>query len=74
MASVETQFLTVFPQGTEEEKKRFELLRKAYVDARYKPSYTITQQELEWLAERVQFLQALTEKLCKEKIASFDLS
>jgi len=71
VASIETQFLKVFPQGTEEEKKRFKLLRKAYVDARYKPSYTITKEELEWLAERVQNLKELTEKLCKEKVASF---
>ncbi len=72
VTSVEPQFLAVFPQGTEEEKNRFKLLRKAYVDARYKPSYIITQQELEWLAERVQHLQALTEKLCKERIQSFE--
>ncbi|MEE8058056.1 MAG: HEPN domain-containing protein [Pseudomonadales bacterium] len=72
VTSVEPQFLSVFPQGTEEEKNRFKLLRKAYVDARYKPSYIITPQELEWLAERVQQLQALTEKHCKEKIESFE--
>jgi len=72
VASIETQFLPVFPQGTEEEINRFKLLRKAYVDARYKPSYTITKEELEWLAERVQLLQELTGKLCKEKIASFE--
>lgn len=71
VASVETQFLKVFPQGTEAEKNRFKLLRKAYVDARYKPSYTITKEELEWLAGRVRFLQELTEKLCKEKISGF---
>jgi len=71
VASVETQFLKVFPQGTEEEKNRFKLLRKAYVDARYKPSYTITKKELDWLVKRVQYLQELTEKLCKEKISSF---
>ena len=71
VASIEPQFLTVFPQGTDEEKGKFELLRKAYVNARYKPSYKITQEELEWLAERVLHLQALTEKLCKEKIASY---
>ena len=71
VASIEPQTLSVFPQGTEQEKNRFELLRKAYVDARYKPSYKITKQELQWLAERVQHLQELTEKLCKEKIDSF---
>ncbi len=70
VASIEPRFLTAFPQGTEEEKARFELLRKAYVNARYKPSYSITREELEWLAERVKCLQSLAEKLCKEKIAS----
>lgn len=73
VASVEPQVLTVFPQGTDEEKMCFELLCKAYVSARYKPSYKITPEELEWLAERVQYFQRLTEKLCKQKIASFDL-
>ncbi|MFK5892526.1 MAG: HEPN domain-containing protein [Pseudomonadota bacterium] len=71
VASIEPQFLTVFPQGTEEEKARFKLLCKAYVDARYKPSYTVTQQELKWLTERVQHLQQLTERLCQEKITSY---
>ncbi|MFT4929118.1 MAG: HEPN domain-containing protein/predicted nucleotidyltransferase [Phenylobacterium sp.] len=71
VASAEPKFLTAFPQGTEQEQARFELLRKAYVDARYKPSYSITPVELEWLAERVLCLQELTERLCKEKIGSF---
>ncbi|AQS38977.1 hypothetical protein Sps_03862 [Shewanella psychrophila] len=37
----------------------------------YKPSYAITLEELEWLGERVAYLQALTERLCKAKIASY---
>ncbi|MEJ2066088.1 MAG: HEPN domain-containing protein [Reinekea sp.] len=72
VASIEPKFLTVFPQGTEEDQKKFELLRKAYVSARYKPSYSITRQELEWLAERVMHLQALTEELCKIRITSYE--
>ncbi|WP_444994777.1 hypothetical protein [Aliikangiella sp. IMCC44359] len=47
------------------------LLRKAYVSARYNPDYSITSEELTWLAERVDYLQELTEKICKEKIESF---
>ncbi len=71
VASVETEFLRVFPQGTEEDKRRFELLRKSYVSARYNPNFVITAEELEWLAERVKHLQALTETLCKTKIERF---
>ena len=71
VASVETAFLRVFPQGTAEEKARFELLRKAYVSARYNPNFVITTDELDWLAERVKCLQELTEQLCKAKIESF---
>jgi HEPN domain-containing protein/predicted nucleotidyltransferase len=72
VSGIEPRFLTIFPRSTEEEKERFKLLRKAYVDARYKPSYTITKEQLDWLTERVHELQTLTEKLCKEKIASYE--
>ncbi len=72
VSSIEPRFLTIFPRSTEEEKENFKLLRKAYVDARYKPSYTITKEQLDWLTERVQELRSLTEKLCKEKIASYE--
>jgi len=61
----------VFPQETKIQRRRFQLLKNAYVDARYSEHYKITQEELDWLAERVIFLQQLTEQLCQEKIASF---
>jgi HEPN domain-containing protein/predicted nucleotidyltransferase len=69
--SIEPKFLSAFPKSTEDERECFKLLQKAYVDARYKPSYTITKTQLEWLAERIDYLKELTEKLCKEKIESF---
>lgn len=73
-AGHEPELLNVFPKGTTREKELFELLRKAYVDARYKKNYSITREELEWLAERVQILQELTEKVCKKKMESFTKS
>jgi len=39
---------------------------------RYSEHYKITSEELEWLAERVKYLQQLTETLYKEKIAFFE--
>lgn len=59
----------VFPKTTDEEKHRFELLKRAYIDARYKmDEYQITKGELEYLAERVKELKELTEKICWEQI------
>ena len=71
VAAQEPKLLEVFPQGTEEERNRFELLRKGYVDARYEESYSISKEELEWLESRVLILKDLTESICKKKIESF---
>lgn len=57
--------------GTVEQKICFDLLNRAYVDARYKKEYKITKKQLEYLAQRVKKLQRLTNKICKEKIKSF---
>ncbi|MEO1486468.1 MAG: HEPN domain-containing protein [Bacteroidota bacterium] len=59
----------VFPKNTDEEKHRFELLKRAYIDARYKMNeYEITKGELAYLAERVNELKRTTEIICGEKI------
>ena len=71
-SSIEPRMLSVFPQGNEQEIECFQLLKKAYVDARYKPSYHINQEQLAWLAERVAILEQMTEDFCNAKIASFD--
>lgn len=49
-------FDKVFPKASKQEHDRFELLRKAYVDARYNMDYKITKEDLEYLSERVQLL------------------
>ena len=56
---------------TDQEKECFELLRRAYVEARYNPGYKITQEQLEYLAQRVQKLQDLTKKICEARIESY---
>ena len=64
-------FSKAFPQATDEEQTRFDLLRRAYVESRYSDDYAITKQDLEYLAGRVQILRTLTEQICKEKIVAF---
>ena len=66
-ASQEPVFNTVFPRDNKEDERRFELLQKAYINARYnKKNYNITKEDLEWLTERVKQLQALTEEVCRK--------
>ena len=71
VSGYETAFLKVFPRATAEQDENFKLLKKAYIDARYKKDYKITKKQLEYLAKRVKLLQRLTKKICKEKIESF---
>ena len=69
-SNLHPDFFTVFPRATPEQEHYFDLLKKAYIDARYKRDYAITKEELEYLAGRVRKLQELTKRICEEKIAS----
>jgi predicted nucleotidyltransferase len=71
VAGHDPAFLTVFPQATDEQKVCFDLLKRAYVEARYNPGYKITKEQLEYLAQRVRKLQDLTKKICEAKIGSY---
>ena len=71
ITAVEPEFLKAFPKGTEDEKRMFELLRSAYVDARYLKSYVITADELTWQADRVRYLHQLVVILCTKQIATY---
>ncbi len=55
-----------------QEKDLFELLKQGYVDARYREDFTITEQELNILIERVSSMIPIVEKICRERIASLD--
>jgi HEPN domain-containing protein/predicted nucleotidyltransferase len=68
--SLNPEFLVVFPNKTAEEKRLFDLLKRAYVEARYERNYKITAEELDWLGERVKKLHTLTERICSEKLAA----
>jgi len=58
----------VFPRRTEEEEHLFDLLKRAYIEARYDENYRITAEELQYLSERILLLQELTARLCQEEI------
>jgi HEPN domain-containing protein/predicted nucleotidyltransferase len=67
-ASQNSDFLAIFPLANTEQQQNFELLKNAYVDARYSKDYQISEQQLNYLIERVAKLQALTKSLCQQHI------
>ena len=64
--------ITAWPRDTRASRRCFELLRRAYVDARYSPHYRITSEETNWLIERVSVLQKLVERVCRERLDRAD--
>jgi HEPN domain-containing protein/predicted nucleotidyltransferase len=62
--------IEAWPRDDRFSRRCFELLRQAYVNARYSPHYVITDEELAWLAEHVAKLQTLVEAVCRERLAS----
>ena len=67
-ATQSNDFLTIFPQATETQKSCFNLLQKAYIDARYNKHYVITKEQLEYLIARDERLKLLVEDICRRKI------
>ena len=66
---VEPRLKEVWPRGTKFERRCYELLREAYVKARYSRQYRISDEQLAWLSGRVELLQGIVRELCEQRIA-----
>lgn len=62
----------VFPLNTVEEKRLFDLLRRAYLEARYNPKFVVTKDEVDILHSKVERLKEIVEKVCRERITFYD--
>jgi uncharacterized protein len=67
--AMEPRLKKVWPRTTKFERRCYELLRDAYVKARYSRHYRISGEQLEWLSGRVELLQGIVRELCKTRIA-----
>ena len=68
--SVELASIFPYPTEDQQEKRFFDLLKKGYIDARYKDDYKITEEEFSILLNRVYLLKEVVKELCQEKIDS----
>lgn len=66
--SHDLRLIEAWPRDTKFGQRCFELLRQAYVNARYSPHYKITIAELEWIGERIEVLQAIVKAICEERL------
>lgn len=66
------ELAAVFPLNTVTEKECFELLCRAYIEARYNRDFSISREQLEYLISRTEILKDVTERLCRGKIAEYD--
>lgn len=66
------ELIAAWPRDDKFSRRCFELLRQAYVNARYSPHYKVTAEELDWLGEHVAKLQALVHDVCQRRLASLD--
>lgn len=64
--------LKIFHVDTPEQKKCFELLREAYIEARYNKDYKINKTQLDYLTERVKKLESITRQICLTEISKLD--
>ncbi|WP_372784609.1 HEPN domain-containing protein [Phenylobacterium sp.] len=62
--------IAAWPGDTRFEQRAWELLRRAYVDARYSKHYKISLEELAWLVARVAVLQQTVSNICDEHLAA----
>jgi len=65
------ELFLVYPiESSNVEKHLFDLLKRGYVDARYKQDYEITKEELISLVDHVNKMKEIVEKICIGKINS----
>lgn len=67
---IEPSLTEVWPTEAKFQKRCFELLRQAYVKARYSRSYRVNAEELAWTRERIELLQNRVIALCEARLAS----
>ena len=63
----------MFPRDTAEEKRLFELLRRAYLESRYnKKNFIVTKEDIDALKPKVEQLKQVVEEVCRERIAYYE--
>lgn len=66
-----TELAKVFPKNSPEEKRLFDLIKAAYVEARYNPDFVVTKEDIDALVPKVELLRHITKEICEAKIKEY---
>jgi len=67
--SIDTRLIEAWPRSLHIERARYQRLKDAYVKARYSKKFRISEEELLWLGERVEVLDAAVKASCLERLS-----
>lgn len=66
---IDRGMVEAWPRSERRQRAAFEILKRAYNDARYSMKFTITTEQLEWLGARAERLIELVEAACEKRLA-----
>ncbi len=66
---IDRRLVHIWPSDTRQERAQFAKLKDAYVKARYSKHYRIAEDELAWLAARIEELCRVVHTICTERMA-----
>ncbi|WP_263588873.1 DNA-binding protein [Sphingopyxis sp. GC21] len=69
---LDERLFAAWPRTTYFERRAYNCIRRAYLEARYGHNYRITRSELEWAFERVVVLSQLVGEVCRARLAPVD--
>lgn len=72
--NISEELFLLFPESNKSEKHLFDLLKRGYVDARYKDDYVISKAEVLALVERMEKMKTIVQRVCSQKIDSIEIA
>ncbi|MGX1747163.1 MULTISPECIES: HEPN domain-containing protein [unclassified Brevundimonas] len=68
--TLDKALIAAWPREHRADRRRFEMLKRAYVEARYSDQYDLSVEDLAWLTDGARRLRDLVEATCRNRLAT----
>lgn len=68
--TLDKALIAAWPREHRADRRRFEMLKRAYVEARYSDQYDLSAEDLAWLMDGARRLRELVETACRNRLAA----